>query len=111
MARGADVLQVAQRRYWREPEARMLVEAWRSSGAGLARRHDFDPRRLARWVRRFEADESVRFHAVQLVQRRPESEGPIEIEVADGRRVRLPRGFEEEDLRRLLRVLGEAATC
>jgi len=115
MAREADVVQVAQRRYWREPEARILIEAWRSSGerlAGFARRHDFGPGRLARWVRRLGVEEAeVRFHAVRLVQRRPESHDPIEIELTDGRRVRVPRGFEVEELRRVLGVLGEAATC
>ena len=114
MARRADVQQVAARRYWREPEARILVEAWRSSGERLgpfARRHDFEPKRLARWVRCLGAKESVGFHPVRLLQRRPEHEVPIEIELTDGRCVRLRCGFEEEDLRRVLRVLGEAAKC
>jgi nuclear transport factor 2 (NTF2) superfamily protein len=115
MARGTDVQQVAARRYWREPEARLLVEAWRSSGERLtefARRHDFEPKRLARWVRCLETDNrGVGFHAVRLVQRRPEPEGPIEIELARGQLVRVPRGFEAEDLRRVLAVLGEVERC
>jgi hypothetical protein len=93
---------------------RILLEAWQNSGEELrrfARRHDFQPKRLARWVRRLEAEHTVRFHAVRLVQRRPEPEGPIEIELARGQLVRVPRGFEAEDLRRVLAVLGEVERC
>ena len=121
MARRAGVREVAGRPYWREAEARVLVEAWQGSGemlAGFARRHGVEPRRLARWVRRFErgADEGVRFHPVRLLEQQAEPEGsgsgaPIEIELAHGRRVCVPRGFEEEDLRRVLVVLGEVAAC
>ena len=121
MARRANVEQVAARGYWRESEARTIVDAWRRSGetvTGFAQRHGFEPRRLARWVGRLDgaADEPVRFHPVQLVERRPESEdtgsgGWIEIELADGHRVRVPRGFEADELRRVLAVLGEAARC
>jgi hypothetical protein len=119
--RAADVRQVAGRPYWREAEARVVVEAWRSSGEALARfarRHGFEPRRLARWASRLEraADEEVRFHPVRLLEQpvEPERSGsgaPIEIELAHGRRVCVPRGFEAEDLRRVLVVLGEVAAC
>jgi hypothetical protein len=121
MARRADVRQVAERPYWREAEARVLVEAWRGTGELLgrfARRHGVEPRRLARWVSRLErgADEGVRFHRVRLLEQQAEPEGigsgaPIEIELAHGRRVCVPRGFEAEDLRRVLVVLGEVAAC
>jgi hypothetical protein len=114
MVREAEVRRVAQRRYWREAEARVVVEAWRSSGEGLARfarRHDVRPNRLGWWVRRFGSQGRVRFHAVRLVQRGLESEGAIEIELRGDRRVRVPRSFDADDLRRVLEVLGEAATC
>lgn len=114
MTREAEVRQVAQRRYWREAEARVVVEAWRSSGEGLtkfARRHDLRPNRLGWWVRRLGSHGQMRFHAVRLVQRRSESDGAIEIELRGDRRVRVPRSFEADDLRRVLEVLGEAATC
>jgi hypothetical protein len=45
------------------------------------------------------------------VQRGLESEGAIEIELRGDRRVRVPRSFDADDLRRVLEVLGEAATC
>lgn len=120
MARRVGVRQVAERGYWREPEARVVVEAWRSSGetlARFARRHGVERRRLSRWVGRLErVGKALRFHPVRLVKGRPDSEsggsgGPIEIELAEGRRVRVSRGFAAEDLRRVLAVLGEAAHC
>ena len=121
MPRRADVRQVAERRYWRESEARVLLEAWRRSGETVgrfARRHGLEPRRLTRWVRRLDraAGEAVRFHPVRLVGHRAEPERtgsgvPIEIELAHGQRVRVPRGFEADELRRVLAVLGEAAKC
>jgi transposase len=118
MGRTADVRQVAERTYWREADARVLVEAWRSSGetlSGFARRHGVEPRRLARWVSRLPGvgEGSLRFHPVRLVESAPGIGGwaPIEIQLAGGRRVRVPRGFETEDLRRVLAVLEEAATC
>lgn len=121
MGRAAEVRQVAERPYWREAEARVVVEAWRGSGemlAVFAGRHGVEPRRLARWVRRLElgAEGGVRFHPVRLLEppaeaKRSGSGAPIEIELAHGRRVRVPRGFEAEELRRVLLVLGEVAAC
>ena len=118
MGRKAEVRRVAEQKYWREAEARVLVEAWRSSGEtllGFARRHGVECRRLARWVSRLqEAEEgSLRFHPVRLVERPAETGAgaPIEIQLTGGRRVRVPRGFDTEDLRRVLAVLEEAAMC
>jgi transposase-like protein len=118
MARHADVRRVAERRYWRPGDARVVVEAWRDSGerlSGFARRHGVEPRRLARWVKRLEGagGEAVRFHPVRLVERAPErwAGAPIEIHLAGGQRVRVPRAFEAEDLRRVLAVLAEGGRC
>jgi hypothetical protein len=118
MASRASVQEVAQLRYWREAEARVVVEAWRRSGetlSGFGRRYGVDPRRLARWARRLGGggDGSVRFHPVRLVAPSPAAEGggPIEIQLAGGQRVRVPGGFAAEDLRRVLSVLGEAGPC
>jgi hypothetical protein len=55
MARGASIAEVVGRRYWREAEARVVVEAWRTSGeslAGFARRHGLGPQRIGWWARR-----------------------------------------------------------
>lgn len=121
MARRLEVKQVAGSRYWRESDARVLVEAWRSSGetlTGFARRHGVQPRRLARWAGRLKGalGDAVRFHRVRLVDRHMDagsgrSGASIEIELAGGELVRVPRGFEAEELRRVLAVLGEVAEC
>jgi len=114
MGTKGNVRQLAGRRYWREAEARVLVEAWRSSGetlSGFARRHGVGPGRLGRWVSRLgEGGSPVRFHPVRLMGSPPE-QSPIEIQLVGGRRVRVPRGFETEELRRVLAVLEEAKTC
>lgn len=116
MARKADVRQVAERLYWREAEARVVVEAWRKSGETLsafARRYLVERERLARWARRLErAGVGQHFHPVRLVERPVDTGGaPIEIELAGGQRVRVAHGFETEDLSRVLAVLAEAARC
>jgi len=118
MARKADVRQVAERQYWREADARVVIEGWHRSSetlSGFARRHGIAPPRLARWVRRLEGagGEVVRFHPVRVVEREPErgSGAPIEIHLAGGQRVRVPHAFEAEDLRRVLVVLAEVERC
>ncbi len=95
-----------------------MIKAWEGSGSTLlrfARRHGVDPRRLSRWASRLEGSEpaAMRFHPVRLAER---GEGQrdgrsIEIELGGGRCVRVPCGFEAEDLRRVLAVLQEAARC
>lgn len=118
MARKTDVRKVADRLYWREADARILVEAWRNSGeslSGFARRQGVEHKRLARWVRRLEgaAGGPLRFHPVRLVESPAESGGgaPIDIQLAGGQRVRVAHGFQTEDLRRVLAVLAEASRC
>jgi transposase-like protein len=114
MAQGVDVHQLAQRRYWREAEGQTAVTAWRSSGERVkdfARRYGVNPKRVLWWARRLGTQESMRFHPVRLVGPRVEPDGLIEIELRDGRRVHLPRRFDEEDLRRVLRVLEELSPC
>ena len=115
MARKADVRQVAARGYWREADARVVVEAWRNSGeavSAFARRHRVEPKRLARWVRRLGRAGRARFHPVRLVETLPASGGgaAIEIRLAGGQRVRVAHGFQSEDLSRVLAVLA-AARC
>ncbi len=118
MSRRTEVAQVARRRYWKQADARVMVEAWRSSGEALSKfadRHGVDPKRIARWASRLARPEpeKVRFHPVRLASDGPESGSgsAIEIRLVGGRRVRLAHGFETEDLRRVLAVLEEAARC
>lgn len=99
-----------QKDYWREADARAVVEAWRRSGQPLsrfARGHGLQPQRLSRWAARLDGNErSVRFHPVRVVR----GEGgdrreAIEVVLVDGLRVRVPAGFAAADLERVLAVL------
>lgn len=111
--------QVAKRGYWREADARVLIESWRSSGEPLARfakRYGVERKRLARWLTRLQeaAPEPLTLHPVRLMGRpgAGSSGGTgIEIELAEGLRVRVPHGFAVEDLRRVLAVLAESTPC
>ncbi len=107
-------------RYWREPDARVWVEAWRQSGqtrSEFARTHGIPVERLSRWARRLReraAAESIRFHRVRVEQStatHASSDERIELGLGEGRSVRLPRGFDAADLRRLLDVLAGSARC
>lgn len=108
---------VAGKRYWREAEARVVVGAWRRSGISLARfarEHRVEAARVARWAARLRAAEgAIRFHPVRVVGAALEGEGsaPLEIVLRDGRRVRVPRGFDAEDLHRVLEVLEGRTAC
>jgi transposase len=116
MAKPGRVAEVAVRRYWREAEARVMVEAWRTSGeslAGFARRHGVDPRRVARWAGRVAGSvpAPVRFHPVRLADRDGGGGAAIEIHLVGGPRVRVPAGFQAEDLRRVVAVLEPGRPC
>jgi len=118
MSRRSEVAQVSRRGYWREAEARVMVEAWRSGGETLsefAARYGVDPKRIARWASRLQRrrPEAVRFHPVRLVGVEPGkgSGSAIEIRLGGGRRVRVARGFDAEDLRRVLAVLEPGTRC
>ena len=116
------IAEVASRPYWREADARMIVEAWQESDETLARfaqRHGVHRGRLSRWALRLGSREPtpVRFHPVRVAGdgvagRR--GGAPIEIEVGAGRHGRVVRvvpGFAADDLRRVLAVLDEGPTC
>lgn len=119
MAARSEVRQVAARGYWREAQARVVVDAWRRSGeslAAFARSHRLGQQRLKRWARRLDdTSGAVHFHRVRLVEdRRPADEVrgdvPIDIECA-GWRVRVFPGFAAEDLVRVLEVLEGRERC
>lgn len=111
------------RKYWRESDARVVLDAWRASGLRLseyARQQGLSPKRLIRWRRRLEvagsASAPMAFHPVQLLGL-PESgravsgAGRIEIVLGDGCEIRVPQGFAAEDLSRVLDVLQARAAC
>lgn len=118
MSRRSEAAQVSRRGYWKEAEARVMVEAWRSSGetqSEFAARYGVDPKRIARWVSRLESPraETVQFHPVRVVGVEPEKEAgsAIEILLVGGRRVRVAGGFDAEDLQRVLAVLEPGTRC
>ena len=118
MAAESEIRELAKRGYWREAQARVVVTGWLQSGktlAAYAEGHGVDPARLSRWVKRLQGGEApaVRFYPVRLKEEKGAGEAgsTIEIELRDGRRIRVPRGFAAEDLRRVLVVLGEGETC
>jgi len=119
MSRRSEVAQISRRGYWKEADARIVVDAWRSGGETLsnfAARYGVDPKRIARWASRLgrPQPEAVHFHRVRLVGgvgAERASGSAIEIRLAGGRRVRVARGFDAEDLRRVLALLDEGARC
>jgi hypothetical protein len=104
---------VAARGYWREDDARVVIEAWQRSGLALvafAESHDIRPKRLTRWVERLQPGpaQAVRFHRVRVVEGSradAQSVQRLEVILSDGCTVRVPRGFAPEDLRQVLDVL------
>jgi Helix-turn-helix domain len=117
MRRSSQLADLAGRSYWCEDDARQVVDAWRQSGEPVSRfagRLRIDPRRVSRWASRFE---SARAEAVRFLPVRVAAEGvdgrqaSIEIEVGQGRRVRVAPGFATDDLRRVLAVLDEPRPC
>jgi hypothetical protein len=118
MPRTRNLTELAGRLYWRESDARRIVEAWRQTGEPVslfAARLRVDPRRVSRWASRLERSEDARvhFHPVRVADDDAIGRGAacIEIEVGHGRRVRVAPGFAAEDLRRVLAVLDERTSC
>ena len=120
----------AGKSYWREADARHVVEAWRRSGQPLSRfaaAQGVKAARLARWASRLEkrgvgtrgrgsaagpARLKLHFHPVELVGNATALQGgAIEVVLLDGRRVRVAAGFADDDLERVLRVLEERNRC
>lgn len=101
-------------RYWREADAKIVVKAWRASGASLAefaRRTRVNEQRLTRWAARLEAParQAVRFHPVRVSDREPEG-ASIEIVVA-GCRVIVGHEVTTDNLRRVLTAVRESGAC
>lgn len=116
MSKTIDVRDVASSVYWREEDAKAVVAAWRASGESLsafARRHGVERRRIARWSRRLDTAAPLQFHPVRVTGAFDPKPSPaaIEIELPSGERIRLPRGFDADDLRRLFSVLDASSSC
>lgn len=108
----------AQSKYWREQDAELVLSAWEESGrslASFAREWGINRARLTRW-RQVLADRapstspSPAFHPVHVLAAEdgPRASG-LELLLANGRRIVVPRGFDEDTLKRLLRLVE--TTC
>lgn len=118
-----ELRRIARRRYWREADARRVVDAWRqseASAAAFARRYQLDPQRILRWAKDLDGPGSqpsaVRFHPVRLVDRGASATvafAPpvIEVVLLGGRRVRVPPGVDPSELARILDVVERAPSC
>ncbi len=117
-----EIGRIARRPYWREADARRVVEAWRASeasAAAFARRYQLDARRILRWAKDLDSalhPAAVEFHPVRVVDRSDARsacvEPPIvEIVLVGGERIRVPSGVDPADLRRILDVVAESSGC
>lgn len=116
MRKNRGLTTLAGRSYWREDDARRIVEGWRQSGEPVsvfAARLGIAPQRVSRWARRLDDRplESLRFVPVRVADDRPEGGASIEIELGPGRRIRVAAGFAADDLRRVLAILDERTSC
>jgi len=114
---------VIQLPYWRRAEADLILEAWQDSGetlAAFARRWSVNVGRLARWVAEMDEEErpSLGFHRVELVNANSarvtvDATPRLLAELACGAwTVRVPIGFDPEEMGCLLRlVCEEVAAC
>jgi len=113
---GATFAAACRSRYWREEDARVVLEEWSSREIGLeefARRHGLSERRLRRWSERLGRSMAggMRFHPVELRLdglargEAANSDGGIAVVARGGRRVVVGRDFDEELLARVVRVV------
>ena len=119
MRRTRELTELVNRSYWREDDARRVVDAWQDSGESIvefARRLGLTRQRVSRWATRLSRSEPGRlhFHPVRLAAAAPcppAAVASIDIDLRDGRRVRVPPGVAAEDLRRVLAILAEQTAC
>jgi transposase-like protein len=103
-----ELIRLLAHRRWSEADGHVAIKAWRRSGltvAAFARREGVDEQRLRRWRSRVSEDQDdVALVPVDIVTRPAAS-----VEVVVGAVViRVPPGFDEATLRRVLEVV---TTC
>jgi transposase-like protein len=99
---------------WNEEDAREVLRALERSGQPVsvfASEHGLDPQRLYLWRRRLGAS-AERTTFQEVVVRAGGSNGDrFEVVLASGTTVRVPTGFDDDALVRLLDVLSRAGVC
>jgi hypothetical protein len=114
--RWATFVAACRSQYWREEDARVVLEEWSSSEIGLeefAKRHGLNERRLRRWSERLgrSIPGRIRFHPVEVRLgglaggEAANSDGGVAVVARGGRRVVVGRDFDEELLARVVRVV------
>ena len=100
----------------KEQEWRRRLREWQRSGLGVSafcRRYSLAEKHLYRW-RRILAErdaEQATFVPVRLLTENFSRDGVLEVLLAGGRRLRVPKGFDAATLRQLLAVLEEQTPC
>lgn len=97
--------------YWREADAKRILECWTSSDLSLsafAEREGLKPGRLYRWRGRLRAPAAVAtaFKEISLPR---ESRAPFELVLRSGLVLRIGNGFDDGALRRLVSVFDQDA--
>ena len=113
MAGRVEVLGAERRRYWTlQSKVAIVAEAAQpgSSVSLVARRHGLHPNQVFTWRRELRAraatGSAVAFAPVRITPAAaPAYDGLIEIELGDGRRVRVDRHVDADALRRVIAVL------
>lgn len=113
-----NVIETGRRRRWTDEAKRRIVEesfAPGASASAVARRHGLSPAHLFAWRRSYRDSPLIdgpRFVPVALADAgervRPGSNGSMSIVLGNGRRIVVRGAFDDEALRRLVRVAETA---
>lgn len=99
--------------YWREADARAVLAQLDHSGLsvrGFARREGLNVQRLYRWRRALAGDDAAPVPSFVEIVGGPKAPA-IEVVLPSGAVLRVPAGFDEETVRRLVTILVGAVRC
>lgn len=119
---GSRIREILLRARWRLEDAQTVFAAWEESklpATEFAGEHGFDVQRLYWWRRRLgkshdRGEARARFEEVVVKAEQPAAEegGPgLEITFPRGLGIRVRSDFDEQTLRRLLRIVREDGAC
>lgn len=102
----------------KERQWRQWLKQWQHSGLSVrafCAQHHLPEHRFYAW-RRLLRDRTVPFLPVRVLaeperESQPSAGPPLEVVLANGRRLHVAAGFDADALRRLLAVLEEARSC
>lgn len=115
---GSPLAQAMESRYWREADARVVLDAWLASGASLdafAAGHGLHLWRLERWRRRLHPDRQAEvapvFFPVEVVEASPDQAGAWRFTLGRDVRLEVPCAGGARLLAETLTAIREAWTC